>query len=445
LKNKNKTQIWISCIVALSFSSLNADVLNFSKVYNLALANSNDIKSSEYQTKSQHESINQAKSKLYPQVNFSAYYKKSDQKLNSATSTTSDDHIKQRLKSYSVSLDQSLYDQSLYSKISTEKIKAKVTQAKLDLKKQEFAHDVFKAYLEMLKSLNKINYQKSYLNYVDSKLETLEKKYKLHLANKMDLFEARVEKNSATIDLNKEEKMLTVNRSKLEKFIGKTHFELPSITAQYLSLKSIDDLKNSVIKAKDKIVESLSVKQALLTKKMTKEEINTAFDGHLPTVSLNTSYSRYDTDTPTTDAQYDNIKQIMVSIKIPIYSGGYTSSSVTQAKLAYRAANESLIDEQKKAEVTYNEQLASFDAASESVTMYKKAIESASLYVDALQQGYNHQLKSIVDLNEAKSKLSKVKYKYIQNVYDMVDSYIGLLVVTNSFNDITLLDSLIDN
>ncbi|MDQ1245049.1 MAG: outer membrane protein, partial [Campylobacterota bacterium] len=49
-----------------------------------------------------------------------------------------------------------------------------------------------------------------------------------------------------------------------------------------------------------------------------------------------------------------------------------------------------------------------------------------------------------IDLNDAKNKLYEVRYKYIENIYEMVNSYIGLLMVTDNFKDIGLLDKLVE-
>lgn len=103
-----------------------------------------------------------------------------------------------------------------------------------------------------------------------------------------------------------------------------------------------------------------------------------------------------------------------------------------------------MIDTKKQVQVQYNEYLVSFNSSAESVSMYKNAVESAELYVKSVEQGYEHGLKSIIDLNEANTKLYDVKYKYLDNIHGMVDSYIGLLIVSNNFENIGLLDKIVE-
>jgi outer membrane protein len=103
----------------------------------------------------------------------------------------------------------------------------------------------------------------------------------------------------------------------------------------------------------------------------------------------------------------------MVNLNIPIYGGGYVSSKVDSSKLLLKASGEDLEDAKKETHVQYDEYMAIFEASSESVWMYKKALESAELYLRAINQGYDYGLKSIIDLNDAKTKLNEVKYKYV--------------------------------
>jgi len=428
-------------VASLLAGSLSAQVLTFSQAYDLALLNANRIKSSVYQADSNKESINQEKSRLYPQISFSSYYRRSEQELNVKNRSVQNDEIKQSLLSYAVSLRQSLYNAQTYSRIGIEQSRDELTQTKVELYKKELAQEVFTVYLDVLKSVNKIELFKSYLEYNKYKLQALTKKYEMNLSNKMDLLEVQVDYNSAQIDLDKETRLLKVSKLKLEKFIGQVEYELPIVESDKSIVENMTMMREFI--ADGSLVKNLEIKQAKIARQMAQKEIKNAYNEHMPTLDFDASYSMFDTDNPTSDSDYDNIQQYRVTLNIPIYTGGYVSSKVTAAELMSKASAEDLLDTQKEAKVRYDEYLALYDAASDSVTMYKGAIESAELYVEAIQQGYEHGLKSIIDLNDAKSKMYEVKYRYVENMYEMVDSYVGLLIVTNRFEAIELLDKLL--
>ncbi|DAB28450.1 MAG: hypothetical protein A2513_01775 [Sulfurimonas sp. RIFOXYD12_FULL_33_39] len=422
----------------LCINSLNAEVLNFSRAYELAIENANTIRSSVYVSQSDKEKINQEESQLYPQINLSASYKKTEYIANPTKNET-----RQGLITYSLTGRQAIYNPEIYTRVDMQESRSKFSQTKVELQKEQLAQDLFNAYIDVLKSRNKIKLLESYSEYSKSRLEELSKKYEMNLSNKMDLLQMRVEFDSTQIDLDKEKKLFDVYDLKLKQLIGINEYELPKIESDKSIIDTINQMREKVI-SDDTLHDSLRIKQAYDAVEISKADMENAKSGHLPKVNFDVSYSKYDTDTPTIDAPYDSIKYAMLSLSVPIYGGGYVSSRVDSSRLMYMAANEDLQNTKKETQVMYNEYFALFEASTNSVSMYKDALVSAELYVNAIEQGYEHGLKSIIDLNEAKNKFYEVKYKYIENIYEMVNSYIGLLIVTNNFKDMGLLDKLVE-
>lgn len=432
---KNSKFLVGALVLNIALSFLHAEPLVFSSAYDLALQNSNGIKAQVYSSQADDEKINQEESQLYPQIKLSGYYKKSEYTYND----TARDTIRQGLFNATATLQQSVYNAEVYSRINTQEARSEYSKFGVKVKKEELAQEVFGSYLNLLKSKNKIKLYESYLSFNKAKLQELTRKYELNLSNKMDLLEVKVDYNAAQIDLDREKKLYNVYDLKLKQYIGDVDYELPTIDSDKSILDMIDTMKETV--GNDK--ESLKVKQAQVAIDISKGEMEIASDGHLPTVNLAGSYAKFDTDDPTIDAPYDSTKYLMLTVDIPIYSGGYVSSRVASSELLHKAAQEDLLRTKKEVRVEYNEYLALFEASVDSVAMYKEALESAELYVESVDQGYDHGLKSIVDLSDAKVRYFEVRYKYIENIYELVDSYIGLLIVTNSFGNIDILDRLV--
>lgn len=432
---KNSKFIIAISLFFLSANLSQAEMLTFSKAYELALENAHKIKSTQFTSDVEKEMIEQEKSRLYPQVNLSAYYKKSQYTYNDSGRPD----IDQGLMNYSLNVRQSIYNPEIYSKIDMQKSRGDYYETKLEIQKQELAGEVFSTYLNILKSQNKINLHEAYLVYNSSKLKEITKRYEMNLANKMDLLKMKVDYNSAKIGASKEKKLHSVYDLKLKHLIGDDSYELPTINSSNSISEMLDKMLASVSVAKEPLV----VKQTKQGLSISKAEMSLANDGHLPKVNLTGSYSQFDTDDPTIDAPYDTIKYLMLTVDIPIYSGGYISSKVQTAKLRFKAQREELSRVQKDVIVQKEEYMALFEASIESVEMYKEALVSAELYVESVEQGYEYGLKSIIDLNDAKVKLYEVKYKYVENIYEMVNSYIGLSIVTQNFDNLDILDSLV--
>ncbi len=426
----------------LSVVSLNAEMLTFSKAYQLALENTHSLKASIFKMEGVKERLEQEKSQLYPQLNLSASYKKTEYNYNK-NYNASGDTIKQGLINYSLSLKQSIYNADIYSRISLQRSKNELYEVGVELEKDELAQKVFQVYLEVLKAHNKIELDKAYVAYTKSRVDELSKKYDMFMVNKMDFLEMKVEYKSAQIELKKAKKLLTVNMLKLKQLIGDVKYEIPSIDPNKHILTTIGFIKSSVIN-KDDFSSNLQLLQAKLSVETAKKDVHNSFVAHYPTLDFQASYSGYETDDPTSDSLYRDVTSAMLVLNLPIYSGGRISSRVKELEYNLKAAREDYIDMQKQVQVMYDENLALLEASIESVSMYQEALESSKLYVDSMEQGYENGLKSIVDLNEAKNKQYEVEYKYIENIYEMVNSYIGLLIITNDFKSIVLLDKLVD-
>jgi len=436
---KNNKLITALFLLSSFTSFVNADVLLFTQAYELALQNANEIKSANYQVMANSQKVEQEKSRLYPQVNLSGSYRKAKYQY----SNSGIDAIDQSLFNATISLQQSIYNPEIYSKIDMENSRIELYKTGIKIDKEELAQRVFEAYLNLLKSRNKIDLYKSYLQYSESRLNELTKKYDKRLANKMDVLEMKVEYNSANIDLTKELKLYKVYELKLNQLIGNVEYDLPDVRSDANILASITAMKDSIVDD-GTFAKNLNIKQAQIALELSQNTIDNSFDAHYPRLDFDTSASLFETSNPTLLDPYSDIIQARVTLNIPIYSGGMTSSRVLEAELMKKAAFEDLLKTQKDVRVEYDEQKALFDASVESVGMYKDAFESATLYVDAVEQGYEHGLKSVTDLNDAKNKFYEVRYKYIENIYEMVNSYIGLLIVINNFDNIVLLDRLLD-
>jgi len=436
-----KSIVLIYLLLTTFVTGVYASVLTFSKAYELALENDHELKSSTYQLRSSKEKVTQTKANLYPQVNFSAYYSKAEYKYNPEYGG---DTVRQGLYNYGVSLQQTVYNPVLFANIKVQKAQYQLTKTKLSLQEITLADKTFKAYLDLLDSYNKIELLKAYQQLQKSKLKEALKKYEMHLVSKVDMLEAQVEYNAKDIDLQQEKKHYEVAKLKLESIIGSMEFRLPVIEISDVMLQNIEKMKAFIAKREKLLENNLEIQMAKEGISLAAKKIEEASARHYPSVNLSANYMRYGTDTPTIDSSYSYTDRVMLTVDFPIFSGGATSSKVREAEYIKKAALEDLQNAQQKAVVQRDEYLARFERASSSLPMYQKAYESAKVYVDAMDESFKHGLKSIVDVNDANSKLYEVKYKYINNLNELVDAYINLLIVMNDFDGIRYLDAILE-
>jgi len=409
----------------------NAEVLTILDAYNLALQNSKELKSSEYQIEANKEEINQAKAQLYPQIYLSASYAK--KKYDGSESG--------RLSNYTLSFNESLYDSYKINRVDVAKSKVRLDNFKIEFQKQELAQRVFKLYMNILKSQSKIEVYNAYITAKEKRVEFLNKKLQLSLGTKTDLLQGEVDYHSSTIDLLREKKFIRVNKLRLKHLIGVNSIELPYINLDNITDDIVNRMSDIVEMGKSNFDSNLKLAQSKMSVDLSQKEIISAKSAHYPTLSINAQYSKINADRQVSGLE--NARTLMVQIQLPLYQGGATESKVTASKLSYSSAKENQLQVEDDIREEYAENLATFESSAKSISLYRESLNSARAYLDSIQQSVNAGLKSSLDLNEAKSKLYEVKYRFVQNIYDMINAYIDLLVVTNQFDNLGLVDEII--
>ncbi len=422
-------KIILSLLLLSSF--LSADILSITDAYNLALQNSKEIKASEYQIEANREQLNQAKAELYPQIYLSATYGKKEY----------DGEGSGRLSNYTLSFNESIYDASKINRVDITKSKIKLDNFKVEFQKQELAQSVFKIYMDILKSKNKIEVYNAYINAKEKRVELLNKKLELSLGTKTDLLQGEVDYHFSRMDLRREKKFIRVNKLKLRHLTGVNSIELPTIDFNRITDDIVAQMRSAVENSSNEFSSNLKLEQSKMNLDLSAKEIKGAKSAHFPTVSVNAQYSKINAEARV--SSLENTKSVMLQIQIPIYQGGAVESRVTASKLSYSSAKESLLQVEDEIKEEYEENLATFDSSSKSLALYKESLESARAYLNSIEQSFNAGLKSSLDLNEAKSKLYEVKYRFVENIYDMINAYISLLVITNNFEQLKLVNNII--
>ncbi len=425
-----KSKIIILTIFLLcSYSS--AEILTISEVYNLALQNSKEIKSAEYQVEANREQLNQATAQLYPQVYFSSNFGKKEYDGRGAG----------RLSSYAISFNQSIYDTTKTENIHVAKSRMKLDNFKIELQKQELAQKVLKIYMDIVKSKNKIEVFHAYLNAKKKNVELLSKKLELSLGTKTDLLQGEVDLHSSKIDLRREERLIRVNKLKLKHLTGLNSIEIPNINLDMITDDIVYSMRSVIEQNSNRFDSNLKLEQSRMNLDLAQKEIKRAKAGHMPTISVNAQYSKVNADAKV--SSLENTKSFMLQVQLPLYQGGAVKSKIAESKLFYSSAQENLLQVQDEIKEEYEENLATFDSASKSIAMYQESLNSAREYLNSIQQSLNAGLKSSIDLTNAQSKLYEIKYRFVENIYDMINAYIDLLIVTNNFENLNLVDEII--
>lgn len=170
--------------------------------------------------------------------------------------------------------------------------------------------------------------------------------------------------------------------------------------------------------------------------------------GHYPTFDLVYSYDDRDTDgTLFGGGSHVRTQEVGVEFKVPIYSGGFTSSRVREATDLLSKAEQDLEIERR---AVRRQVFAAYDGVlteSSRIQALGKSVEAYSLAVDAKSLAYNSGLTSSLavldaerDLYFARTEYARARYAYLINIIRLKRA-VGLL----NEGDLVEINALLDS
>ncbi len=419
-------------VIIFILQTCNAQTITISEAYNLALQNSKELKASKYQLQANKEQLKQAKAGLYPQVYISTSYGKKSYGEGDTG----------RISTYAVSLNQPIFDVYKMSKVDIEDNKVEIDRYNFEIEEQELAKRVINLYMDILKSKNRLEVYRAYIQAKENKVQLLDKKLSMRLSTKTELLQGEVDYHFSLMDLKREQKAIRVNELKLKHLIGLDNIDIPDINLDLINEDIISQMRMVIDVNRENYVSNLRLKASEMEVELSKKYINSAKSEHLPTVNLNAQYSKINADSQV--SSLENTKSLTIQFQMPLYQGGAVSSKVEQYKLSLNSTKERLSQIEDEVKEEYEENLALFDSSAKSFKLYKEALNSAREYLYSVEKSFNAGLKSKLDLDDAKSRLYEVKYRFIENIYDLANSYINLLITTNSLENLKLVDRVLN-
>jgi len=424
----------------LSVSSLYGQLLFPSDAYNLAVENSNSIKATQFELEARKEDLNQHIAQKYPQIDFSIDWNKTDFKRNSKIKSSTPKFDETSLD-FMFTLNQAIYNKEIDTKLDIEIKRVELFDIKLQQEVQELSKEVLKAYLLALGTQSKIDFLESLVKYNEQKHKSIEKKFKLKLSNKIDLLKAKVELENSKIDLKREKKLFDVYVVKLKQYTLLNEIHIPNI-----NFESFNTNVNNIFDKREFIIDNdidtnLQIVQSQKEIEFSKLEIKSAKSAYYPKVSFDARFTRYVSDDRTTD--YEQMGKVGLRVQIPLYKGGALPSKVQSSKIKQKAAEETLEFIKKDLKSKNDELKTRISSSLESIKIYAEAVSSANSYLEFVTLGYQNGLKSIVDLYEAKNKLFEIKYEYINNVQEFINSYVEYIIINNNMGKIKSLDNIL--
>jgi outer membrane protein len=430
---KSLTSLIVGVILAASSSNLYAE--NLAEIYQLALQSDPAVQKAQAQALAAEEDIVQARAVLLPQLKASSTFSRGERDsqnyndafapLGSTITSTAD------TTSYTFEVNMQIYRHDSWLRMSNAKKSAHRSDLNLNVVKQDLIVRVTQAYFDILSAKDDLEFAKAEQKAIERQLEQTKQRFAVGLTAITDVHEAQAQFDNAEADVikaenkvyNTEEALRTItnsyprNLSALDTTSFSTSTPMPNSANEWQQIAEAKSL--------DLILQKINVDIA-------KRNIDIAQAGHYPTIDFRgTKGASKDKSGFTTvndtyqfpeTPYYDN-QNLSITLSVPLFSGGATSSLVRQAQHNYVAASQDMDltyrDVVRKTRNAYND----VRAAISGIRALEQSEISAESALKATEAGFEVGTRTIVDvlnstrnLYNAKRNLSSTRYGYIQAI-----------------------------
>ncbi|MEZ8501043.1 outer membrane channel protein TolC [Vibrio splendidus] len=411
---KKLLPLFISAAIGSLSSSAFADTL--AEVYDQAKQNDPQLLRSAAQRDAAFEAVTSSRSDLLPQIDLRANYDINRGDL-------SDKNNDNNQWGAGIYFSQELYQRSSWITLDTVEKTARQSDSAYAAEQQALILRVATAYFEVLRAQDNLEFVRAEKAAVARQLEQTKQRFEVGLSAITDVHDAQAQYDGVLADEVLAENTLINNYEGLREITGQEHSNLSILdTDRFSASKSSESAAALVEQAEQK---NLSLLASRISQDVAKDNITLASSGHLPSLTLDGSYSLADQSNSSNDYDQDNLN-LGLNLVVPLYTGGNTTSLTKQAEYNYVAASEDL-------EATYRSVVKDVRAFNNNITAsigalraYEQSVVSAQSALEATEAGFDVGTRTIVDvldstrrLYDANKNLSDARYNYILSVLQL--------------------------
>ncbi|WP_109850143.1 MULTISPECIES: outer membrane channel protein TolC [Proteus] len=412
----------LSLLVTMSLAGFStaSQAEDLLQVYQKAKDSNPELRKSLAERNQAFEKINEARGSLLPQLGLgaSADYKSGYRDARDTESNSI---------GASLTLTQSVFNMALWRQLNIQEKTAGMSDVTYQTSQQKLILDTATAYFDVLRAIDSLSFIEAQKEQVYRQLDQTTQRFNVGLVAITDVQNARANYDSVLAQEVAGRNQLDNALEKLRQVSGIYYINLASLNINRFSTTSPDSIEKLLKDAEER---NLSLLSARLGQDLARENIRLAQSGHLPTVDLNasTGVSNSHSHDHRADAlaghsnSYSGQNSIGLSVSIPLYTGGRTSSQVEQAQYGFTSASEQLESVYRSIVQIARSSYNNISASISSIKAYQQVVVSAQSSLDATEAGYQVGTRTIVDvlnatttLYDAKQKLSNARYEYLIN------------------------------
>ena len=321
-------------IIFLSVFSLNSYATDLLDLYERSLQHNTEFLQKDFDIKIADENINQTRSTVFPEINFSAQVSETTiERYKSSGAFNPSDYDSD---SYSLKISQPLFH--LYVLDELRKSKNILDQSLINQNESKtlLVLESIRHYFNLIKYNNQIKVTALKKEYYYSKLLSAEKLYASGLITVQEYDKHINEYKQSQIDVEQSKNQLTEIKNEVYIFSGKELNDINDIKLVNIEHKKypLDEILRLAMLANNKI------KAAEQDVKISRNEIRSQRSRHYPTLDLVAEYDYVDITQGGSQfgATTREDSSISLVFNFPLFNGGYQSSKTNEARLNYQKA-----------------------------------------------------------------------------------------------------------
>ena len=398
-----------------------AHALDLRQAYDAAQANDAGIRASRAVANAERELLPQANAQRRPNVSLSAGRNHND--LTSETQNAFRQPVTTENKYYSgnqsLTVRQPLYRPYLGALARQATAQVQGAEANLEREEQTLVTKVGEMYFDALLAQDQLALVSAQKATYTAQLDAARKRLAAGSGTRTDIDEAQ-----AQLDMNLAQELeahqnVDFTRRRLEVLTGSAVGTLARLDVQRFAPSG--PVPES-LEAWTERAEAASPELAALRAQLeaSRQEIEKAQAGHKPTLDAVAQWSRTNSDSVTSvNQRYDN-KAIGLQLSVPLYSGGYTSSTVRQAVAQSERAREALEAARRDLGVRVHREFKGVTEGVMRVRALQQAVASAEQVVISNLKSFDGGSRTMLDVLNAEQQktlaqrdLAQARYVYL--------------------------------
>lgn len=393
-------------------ASHGADLWN---IYQVALEHDAELRAAEADYRAALEARPQARSVLLPQIEAGASQAHTRTEPSGMPDTSYD------TTRFDVTLNQTVYDHRNYVALRQADLGIAQATAVRDDVRQGLILRASEAYFGVLAAQDNLSFARAEKEAIGRQLEQAERRFEVGLIAITDVKESQAQYDIAVAQEIAAMNELDVAREQLAVVTGRLYEALSGLRDGIpLTTPEPADMDQWVTTAVDS---NLTLIAQRFATESAAEEIKRQRAGHYPTVGLQASYADIDTSgAPAGNLQTQDRTdtQIALQLRIPLYTGGRTTSLTRESRERFDSARERLDLTQRRTVQQTRSAYLSVVAGASRVRALNQALESTQAAAEAAEAGFEVGTRTAVDVLLALREVFRAQRDYAQARYDFV-------------------------